>query len=202
MELKNVNLFNWKDKTFLTIREFIYLVAGYEPLPHGYEHLPDGAEEANFHLPNLILKDFYAQIKSLSNQLPKITEEINVQCCPASGELQYEIEFLMEWKEGWPDEISKNLPQNEMLMAFKKQTTRLDPKNALLSKFTSSYLYPVLIWIDENFYRDKESIAPADKVFYEIKEKYNKRDGSKIFLTGNDCKLAHNLMRIIYGLKK
>ena len=35
MELKNADYFTWKDEIYITLREFIYLAAGYKPLPVG-----------------------------------------------------------------------------------------------------------------------------------------------------------------------
>lgn len=200
MELKSADAFRWTNKTFLTIREFIYLAAGYEPLLRGYEPLPDGDVEPNFYLTNEEFKDFYKQVKIIGEKLPKATtNEIKIEYCSTSGEPRYEVRFLMGWIEGWPTEISKTLSQNPILLAFKEQTPKLVSEDTLLNKFTSCYLYPAITWVDENFYKGKKSIAPADRVFREITEKFHIKDNT---LTENECRLVHNLMRIMYGVKK
>lgn len=200
MELKSADAFRWTNKTSLTIRKFIYLAAGYEPLLREYEPLPEGDVEPNFYLTNEGFKDFYKQVKSLGKKLPTVTtNEIKIEYCSTSGEPQYEVRFLMGWLERWPKEISKKLSQNPIISAFKEQTPKLVSEDTLQNKFTSCYLYPAITWVDENFYKGKKSIDPADRVLREITEKFYTKDKT---LTKNECRLVHNLMRIMYGVKK
>lgn len=199
MELKNADFFQWKDKKFITIREFIYLIAGYEPLPLEYEDLPNDKSDPYFHLKNETFKEFYKKVKEQSRSIPKTkTDEINFQPHPVTGETQYEVGFLIKWIEG----TSIHLISNPIITAFKEQITDLNSEDSLIKKIISSKLYPVLKWIDENFYKDKKSISPSGQILCEIEENYKKRDNVNIFLSKNECELVHNFMRIIYGVKK
>ena len=148
-----------------------------------------------------MFKDFYKLIKIFGDKLPKvITEETNVQCCPISGEAKYEIAFLIKWAEKMPINLHQNLTTT-----FKNQTTNLDSGDELLNKIASSKIYEPLSWIYEKHYKDKKSFPPANIVLTDIKKEFNNNSNhcnDKYFLSDNECQVLHNVMRMVFDLKK
>ena len=103
-----VELMNKADYThsnhleFITLNEFIYLAAGYEPLPAGI----GGFGYVNS--PSQSFIDFYKKVKRHGEDLTKITtKDTEVRWNNITGEEKYEAGYLVEWAR------SKNIPINE-----------------------------------------------------------------------------------------
>lgn len=91
MDLKIADYAYWNQVVFVTLNEFIYLAAGYEPL-HAGAH-----GTAYLNLSNNELKEFYRKIKRLGEELPvKSTAETEVKDY-LTPEPKYEAVFLIKW---------------------------------------------------------------------------------------------------------
>lgn len=91
MELKKVDYAYWNYVVFVTLNEFIYLGAGYEPLHVG------AYGNAYLNLSNNEFKDYYKKIKRLGDELPaKSTSETLVKDF-LTPEPKYEATYLLKW---------------------------------------------------------------------------------------------------------
>ena len=100
MDLKRADYTYWNQVVFVTLNEFIYLAAGYEPL-HAGAH-----GTAFLNLSNNEVKEFYKKINRLGDELPvKSTAETEVKDY-LTPEPKYEAVFLIKWVK------SKNIRPN------------------------------------------------------------------------------------------
>jgi hypothetical protein len=81
----------WNHVTFVTLNEFIYLIAGYEPLHNG----PHGTAYLN--LSDREFKKLYKKVKRIGDELPRKTSPETEVKDALKTEKKYEAVFLIKW---------------------------------------------------------------------------------------------------------
>ncbi|HEN5662576.1 hypothetical protein ACVSNX_04775 [Legionella pneumophila] len=127
MDLKRADYTYWNQVVFVTLNEFIYLAAGYEPLPAG------GHGTAFLNLSNNEFKEFYKKIKRIGDELPiKSTVETEVKDY-LTPEPKYEAVFLINWIK------SKNIRVNVSYVPIESKERQ---KRQLIDELTGRPILP------------------------------------------------------------
>lgn len=120
MDLKKADFNHWNYVSCVTLNEFIYLAAGYEPLhigAHGNSYL---------NLSHSGMKEFYIKVKRLGDELPNKTIPETEVSEFWTLEPKYEAIFLMRWAQ------SKNIPTD---IGYKPVETEERKKKRFIANF-------------------------------------------------------------------
>ncbi|HAU0708809.1 TPA: hypothetical protein JBH02_13560 [Legionella pneumophila] len=102
LNLKRADFLHWNHVAFVTLNEFIYLAAGFEPLHigiHGNGYL---------NLSNEQMKEFYRKIKRLGDELPRKTTKLTEVKSPMTPEPKYEAVYLISWARSKGIKVHQN----------------------------------------------------------------------------------------------
>ncbi|BCA96096.1 hypothetical protein TUM19329_24570 [Legionella antarctica] len=100
--LKRADFLHWNQVAFVTLNEFIYLAAGFEPLHigiHGNGYLNLSYEK---------MKEFYRKIKRLGEELPLNTTKATEIKDRMTSEPKYEAVYLISWAQSKGIQVHQN----------------------------------------------------------------------------------------------